>query len=136
MKNYPLTSEEKKVVIQLYKSLVVVVIDSDLYRSLVHPPPEALFPRTETSSEGLVSPLEKVQHRATKLIAGISRLSYQERLRAKGLTLPQTRHDRANLMETVKMLNNLKHTDTDHKELRLKAQVKMKNKKQVILFHP
>ncbi|XP_069185887.1 uncharacterized protein [Procambarus clarkii] len=93
------TFKENKVIVQLYKSLVHLHLDYCIqaWRPYLHKD---------------IAALEKVQHRATKIIPEFSHLSYQERLRATGLTTLQTRHDRTDL--SFKILNNLVDVDPDN----------------------
>ena len=50
--------------------------------------------------------LERVQHRATKMIRGFHRLSYEERLKLCGLTTLEKRRVRGDLIETYKLMTN------------------------------
>ena len=59
--------------------------------------------------------MEKVQHRSTKLIRHISRLSYEERLKHLHLTTLYARRLRGDLIETFKILKGF--TDIDAKIL-------------------
>ena len=53
--------------------------------------------------------LEKIQSKATKLITGLRDLSYEERLKACGLTTLETRRLRGDQIEVFKILNG--HTN-------------------------
>ena len=59
--------------------------------------------------------MEKVQHRLTKLIKHISRLSYEERLKYLHLPTLYARRLRGDLIETFKILKGF--TDIDAKNL-------------------
>ena len=82
-----------------------------LYKSQESPHLDYCIQAWRPHIQKYIAALEKVQHRATKIIPELSHLSYQERLRATGLTTLQTRHDRADLIETFKILNNLEDVD-------------------------
>ncbi|XP_069167542.1 uncharacterized protein [Procambarus clarkii] len=90
--------KEKKV--QLYKSLVRPYMDYCIHEWRLH------FQKD-------IAALEKVQHRATKIIPELSHLPYQERLKTTGLLILKTRHDRAYLTETFKILNKFEDVDPD-----------------------
>ena len=51
--------------------------------------------------------LERIQHRFTKLIPGLHRLPYAERLEKLGLWTLEERRNRADLIEVFKMARNL-----------------------------
>ena len=55
--------------------------------------------------------LEKVQRRATKMIEGFGKLSYNERLRRTGLTTSEERRTRGDLIETFKMVKGINKVD-------------------------
>ncbi|XP_069173017.1 uncharacterized protein [Procambarus clarkii] len=93
--------KEKKVVIELYKSLV----RPHLYYCIQ-------ARRTHLQKD--ITALEKVQHRATKIITELIQLTYQERLRTTGLTALQAKHARADLIETFKILNKLEDVDPEN----------------------
>jgi len=51
--------------------------------------------------------LEKVQRRATKIIAGFEHLTYEERLKKCGLQTLEDRRKRGDLIETFKIVKKL-----------------------------
>ena len=55
--------------------------------------------------------IEKVQRRATKMIEGFGKLSYEERLRRTGLTPLEERRIRGDLIETFKMIEGISKVD-------------------------
>ena len=55
--------------------------------------------------------LEKVQRRATKMIEGFGKLSYEDRLRRTGLTTLEERRIRGDLIETFKMIKGISKVD-------------------------
>ena len=55
--------------------------------------------------------LENVQGRATKLVSGISHLSYSERLRALGLPSLEYRRERADVIQVYKILHDIDKVD-------------------------
>ena len=48
--------------------------------------------------------LEQVQHRFTRQVSGMGSLPYEERLKRLGLTTPQARRERGDMIETYKIL--------------------------------
>ena len=48
--------------------------------------------------------LKKVQHRATKLVFGVEKLTYEERLNRLGLTTLEDRRLRGDLIEVFKII--------------------------------
>src|SRR5207244_4682245 len=55
--------------------------------------------------------IEKVQHRATKMIKDYKYLSYEERLVRTGLTTLEERRTRGDLIEVFKMIKGLNKSD-------------------------
>ena len=55
--------------------------------------------------------LEKVQRRATKMIEGFGKLSYNERLRRTRLTTLKERRIRGDMIETFKMVKGISKVD-------------------------
>ena len=84
-----------------------------LYKSLVRPHLECATviwnPRYKRDKDAL----ERIQRRATKLLKGLSELSYGERLRALNLPTLEYRRQRADIIETFKILKGLDHAVCD-----------------------
>ncbi len=59
-----------------------------------------------------ISAIERVQHRATKMIKDIKALSYEERLASTGLTTLEDRRTRGDLIELFKIIGGLEKVDT------------------------
>ena len=57
--------------------------------------------------------LEKVQRRFSKMVQGLTNLSYEERLKRLGLTTLETRHLRADLLEVFKIMTDKEKVDKD-----------------------
>ena len=51
-----------------------------------------------------IDAIERVQRRATRLILGLARLSYEERLKETGLYSRERRHFRGDMMEMFKIM--------------------------------
>ena len=70
-----------------YRSLELIKL---LYTTFVRPHLEFAVAVWSPYLQGDIEELEKVQHRATKLIPELQHLSYDERLSAMGLTTLET----------------------------------------------
>jgi ribonuclease P/MRP protein subunit RPP40 len=82
-----------------------------LYKALVRPKIEYCVQAWSPNLEKDKLLLEKVQRRATKMIEGFGRLSYDERLRRTGLTTLEERRIRGDLIETFKMVKGISKVD-------------------------
>ena len=78
-----------------------------LYKSLVRPHLEYCIQAWNPSLIKDMELLEKIQHRATKLVSDIAHLSYHERLKQLDLTTHELRRHRGDMIETYKILNGL-----------------------------
>ena len=80
---------------------------SKLYKTYVRPHLEYCVQVWSPYLAGDIDILEKVQHRATKLIAGIADLPYEQRNRILNLHSLYARRMRGDLIETYKILNGI-----------------------------
>jgi len=87
-----IVSRDKKVIIKLYKALV-------------RPKLEYCVQAWRPFLKKDIIKLEKVQHRATKLISECRHLSYEDRLKVTGLTTLEQRRDRGDMIEVFKAMN-------------------------------
>ena len=76
-----------------------------LYKSMVRPILEYCTPIWSPILKRDINELEKVQHRATKLVKGIQNLEYCDRLKALGLPTLIYRRKRADMLEVFKMIH-------------------------------
>ena len=75
-----------------------------IYKDFIRPHPEHAIQTRSPYQKGDIEHSEKVQRRATRLVNGYRKLSYEERLRKLGLTTLQTRRLRGDLIETFKII--------------------------------
>ena len=87
-------SRSKDIILRLYKCLVRPHLD---YCA------QAWRPHLQKD----IDILEKVQRRATRMIEGFSKMSYEDRLRELGLTTLETRRIRGDLLEVFKIVKGL-----------------------------
>ena len=81
-----------------------------LYKMYVYPHLEYCVQVWSPFLAGDINALERVQHRATKLIPTIANLSYEQRLKLLDLQSLYARRLRGDLIETYKILNGLTGT--------------------------
>ena len=82
-----------------------------LYKSLVRPKLEYCVQAWRPYLRKDIDKIEKVQHRATKMISDIKKLSYHDRLHATNLITLEDRRIRGDLIETFKMLKGISNVD-------------------------
>jgi ribonuclease P/MRP protein subunit RPP40 len=85
-----------------------------LYKSLVRPIIEYCSQVWSPYIQRDINEIEKVQHRATKLVQGLGELSYEDRLKQLNLPTLAYRRMRADILQTFRILNgfdNLKASD-------------------------
>jgi ribonucleases P/MRP protein subunit RPP40 len=78
-----------------------------LYKALVRPHLEYCSTVWSPYYEKDKDLLEKVQHRLTKIIPGLADKTYEERLRTLGLWTLEERRNRADLIETFKLIKGI-----------------------------
>jgi len=57
--------------------------------------------------------LENIQRAATKIVPGLKKLEYGDRLKRLGLTMLETRRKRADLIETYKILSGKENIESN-----------------------
>jgi len=82
-----------------------------LYKALVRPQLEYCVQAWRPYLKKDKDKIEKVQRRATKLISGCSKLSYEDRLKITGLPTLEARRDRGDLIEVFKILKGYSKVD-------------------------
>ena len=78
-----------------------------MFVSLIRPHLEYAVPVWSPYLKGDIESLENVQHRATRLVPGIKRKSYEFRIRTLKLTTLETRRKRGDLIKFYKILNKM-----------------------------
>ncbi|XP_069107006.1 uncharacterized protein [Argopecten irradians] len=78
-----------------------------LYKSLIRPIVEYATPVSSPHLVRDMTVIENVQRRATKRIPCLKHLSYQDRLKSLSLPTLQYRRERADIIQTYKILNHL-----------------------------
>jgi len=99
MINRTFTLKSKSIILPLYKSLVRPHLDYAI---------SAWRPHYQKD----IALLEQVQHRATKM-SGLRNMTYEQRLKALGLSTFETRMLRADLIQVFEILHNIDHVDKD-----------------------
>ena len=78
-----------------------------LYTTFVRPHLEYAVAVCNPYAKADIARLEKVQHRATRLIPSLRELNYEERLTLLGITSLEQRRIRGDLIQTYKIINGL-----------------------------
>ena len=91
--------KEKAIILKLYKALVRPHLD---YCT------QAWRPHYQKD----INTLEAVQKRATRMVSGLQETSYDSRLALLGITMLETRHIRADMLEVFKIMQGLDKIDT------------------------
>ena len=78
-----------------------------LYKSLVRPLLEYCIQAFNPYLKRDIDTLEKVQRRATKMVSGLKKVPYEERLKRLNLTTLKTRRIRGDLIEVFKNFKGL-----------------------------
>lgn len=86
-------------------------IITKLYKALVRPKLEYCVQAWRPCLKKNIDNIEKVQHRATKMILECKYLQYEDRLIQTGLTTLEERRTRGDLIEVFKMIKGLNKTD-------------------------
>ena len=96
----------KRTIAQKSKDIIL-----PLYKSLIRPHLDYCVPVWRPHLKKDITLLENVQRRATKLIAGLEKLDYMERLKRLRLTTLETRFLRADMLETFKIFKGFDRLD-------------------------
>lgn len=82
-----------------------------LYKALVRPKLEYCVQAWRPYLKKDIDKIEKIQHRATKLIEECKGLSYEERLKVTGLSTLDERRTRGDLIEVFKLMKGFSKVD-------------------------
>ena len=82
-----------------------------LYKAIVRPQLEYCVQAWRPYLKKDIEKIERVQRRATKMIADCSKLSYEERLKITGLTTLEARRTRGDLIEVFKIVKGFSKVD-------------------------
>ena len=82
-----------------------------LYVSFVRPLIEFAAPVWSPSLKGDIDKLEKIQHRATRMVAKLRKLPYEERLRRLDLTTLEKRRERGDAIQLFKIFNKIERVN-------------------------
>lgn len=86
-------------------------IITQLYKTLVRPKLEYCVQAWRPHLQKDICAIERIQHRATKMIKEIKALTYEERLTATGLTTLEERRNRGDLIEVFKIIKGFEKVD-------------------------
>jgi hypothetical protein len=95
----------RRTVVSREKSIIL-----NLYKTLVRPHLEFCAQVWSPDLQKDKDILEKVQRRATKMIKGLGKLEYEDRLRECGLTTLERRRCRGDLIQTYKLITKKEET--------------------------
>jgi hypothetical protein len=84
-----------------------------LYSTYIRPYLEFATPEWNVLSEKLITKIESIKRRATKMVFEIRSLSYEGRLNALELTTLELRRKRMDLIQTYKIINGMDEVDID-----------------------
>ena len=86
-----------------------------LYKAFIRPLIEFAVPVWSPYYKGDINILEKVQHRMTRLVPFLRKLTYDRRLEILELTTLETRRERGDLLQVFKLLNNFEKIELVNK---------------------
>src|SRR5207245_6892864 len=86
-------------------------IITKIYKTLVRPKLEYCVQAWRPYLKNNINNIERVQHRATKMIVDYKFLNYEDRLVRTGLTTLEERRSRGDLIEVFKMIKGLNKSD-------------------------